>query len=70
MRNKLINSIIRNIFENVLILDNIFLLTVIHIVKKNIKKDHIINSNEKTQSYNYEEVARPGREENERAIQC
>ena len=70
MRNKLINSIIRNIFENVLILDNISLLIVIHIVKKNTKKDHIINSNEKTQSNNYEEVARPGRKENERAIQC
>ena len=58
----------RNIFENVLILDNISLLIVIHIIKKNTKIDHIINSNEKTQSDNYEEVARPGRKENERAI--
>ena len=39
-------------------------------IEKNTKKDHIININEKTQSDNYEEVARPGREENERAIQC
>ena len=60
----------RNIFENVLILDKIYLLIVIHIVKKNTKKDHIINSNEKTKSNNYQEVARPGRKENEGAIQC
>ena len=68
MRNKLINSIMRNIFENVLILDNMSLLIVIHIIKKNIKKDHIINCNEKTQSDNYKEVARPGRKGNEGVI--
>ena len=70
MKNELISSTVRNIFENVLMLDIIYLLIVIHIIKKNTKKDHIINSNEKTQSDNYEEVARPGRKENERAIQC
>jgi len=70
MRNRLINSILRNIFENVLILDKISLLIVLHIVKKNTKKDYIINSNEKTKSNNYEEVTTPGRKENEGVIQC
>ena len=38
MRNKLINSITRNLFENVLILDNISLLIVIYIIRKIPKK--------------------------------
>jgi len=40
MRNKLINSIMRKIFENNLILDKISLLLVINIRKKYQKRSH------------------------------